>query len=152
MADPENFEDDLFDDLYDDNEGAVAPAQASAPAHAAPAPAPAPSKPQPSFEPAGQPEVDQTPMDTAPAAEENGYGDDYPEDAYDDDDDVDFNLGNGQGFSGSAPPQQEVSTPTYNSSARGPSAKEDGICALVPWVSNQTGRALGKSRNFFGWL
>ena len=45
---------------------------------------------------------------------------------YDDDDDVDFNLGNGSNSAPVAlPPQQEVSTPSYHST-RGPSAKEDG--------------------------
>ncbi|KAI0009946.1 hypothetical protein F4779DRAFT_335641 [Xylariaceae sp. FL0662B] len=128
MADPENFEDDLFDDLYDDNEASVAPAQTSAPAPAVPAP----PKPPPPVEVhvAAQPEVDQTPADVVPMAEENGYGDEYPEENYDDDDDVDFNLGNGPSSSALAPSQQEVSTPTYHTT-RGPSAKEDGTCALV---------------------
>ncbi|KZL76973.1 hypothetical protein CT0861_04073, partial [Colletotrichum tofieldiae] len=130
MTEPENFEEDLFADLYDDD----TPAKPAATQDPAPAPAPAPaSVPQQSIEthvePPAQPEPDY------------GGGDDqmkYEED--DDDDDVDFNLGGdsagggGGGGSGSnyAPPSNGVGNmkheePTYSTStAKNPSAKEDG--------------------------
>jgi hypothetical protein len=118
MAEPENFEDDLFADLYDDNEAApaAAPAAAPVPQYSHPVPeAPANTKP------------DAAPDNGAGHIQGDGYGGDYQEENYDDDDDVDFNLGNGSAgiTTASAPPaRDEVSTPTYNS--RGPSAKEDG--------------------------
>ncbi|KAI5922657.1 hypothetical protein F4810DRAFT_711251 [Camillea tinctor] len=116
MAEPENFEDDLFADLYDDNETSAAPAPLSAP--------PKPQPPPPA-EVVAQPELDQAPVEDVAAVAENGYGDDFQEDNYEDDDDVDFNLGNGPTSNVAAASQQEVSTPTYHAT-RGPSAKEDG--------------------------
>jgi hypothetical protein len=83
--------------------------------------------PQPSVEAPAYPEPDLA-IDTGAAnVQGNGYGGDYQDDNYDDDDDVDFNLGNGS--TGAAPPpaapvKEESSTPTYTT--RGPSAKEDG--------------------------
>ncbi|KAL7623158.1 hypothetical protein AAE478_006839 [Parahypoxylon ruwenzoriense] len=135
MAEPENFDDDLFADLYDDNEAPGGAPPTAAPAQAAPAPAAAPtpsqiSYPQPSIEAPGQPEFNQAPSDIAPVIDENGYGDDYQDENYEDDDDVDFNLGNGPAAGSSVTQsQQEVSTPTFHST-RGPSAKEDGRVAL----------------------
>ncbi|KAI1500762.1 hypothetical protein F5X99DRAFT_226287 [Biscogniauxia marginata] len=124
MAEPESFEDDLFADLYDDNDTSAAPAPAPAPASTSTsAPAPAPPKPQLSAEVVAQPEYDPGHGDIAPTTE-NGY-DDIQEDNYEDDDDVDFNLGNGPSSNVAAPYQQEVSTPTFHTT-RGPSAKEDG--------------------------
>ncbi|KAI1762394.1 hypothetical protein GGR53DRAFT_501793 [Hypoxylon sp. FL1150] len=122
MADGENFEDDLFADLYDDNEPTGAPAPA-APAVQAPA-----ASVQPTVEAPSQFEPDQTPGDVAHTVEENvAYDDTYQDEAYDDDDDVDFNLGNDQSSVNvtAAQPQHEESTPTYHSS-RGSGAKEDG--------------------------
>ncbi|KAI0164383.1 hypothetical protein GGR52DRAFT_119207 [Hypoxylon sp. FL1284] len=131
MADAENFEDDLFADLYDDNEPTAAPA----PAASAPQAAAIPTQPEPqSIEAPGQLELDQAAANVAPvapAAEENGaYDDTYQEDAYDDDDDVDFNLGNDQSSVtataiAAAQSQHDESTPTFHG-ARAPGAKEDG--------------------------
>ncbi|KAI0811354.1 hypothetical protein GGR55DRAFT_678181 [Xylaria sp. FL0064] len=132
MADPENFEDDLFADLYDDNDGsaptAPAPAPVSAPASApAPAPVAAPIAP-PAAEKVPEPQVEQhVPDESAHGVAENGYGGEYHEDAYEDDDDVDFDLGNGPTTSAVAAPtkQEESPGPSFHTT-RGPSAKEDG--------------------------
>ncbi|KAI1336785.1 hypothetical protein F5Y15DRAFT_194739 [Xylariaceae sp. FL0016] len=116
MAEPENFDDDLFADLYDDNDGPAAPAPA--------APA-VPAQPQPPASVAAPVEAAQ-PIENAAPSGENGYGDDYQDDNYEDDDDVAFDLGNGPTNSG--PPaikQDEDSAPSYHTS-KGPSAKEDG--------------------------
>ncbi len=85
-----------------------------------------PSQPQPVNEVVAQPEPEPAPTDVGPRTDDGGYGDDYQEETYDDDDDVDFNLGNGSSNVPAAPPpQQDVSTPSFHST-RGPSAKEDG--------------------------
>ncbi|KAJ3563436.1 hypothetical protein NPX13_g8196 [Xylaria arbuscula] len=128
MADPENFEDDLFADLYED----------SAPTASAPDPKPAPataSVPTPSAVATSiaQPVVDRLPEpqaehdEMAHGAVENGYGDDYHEDAYEDDDDVDFDLGNGPvaGSTAMQAKHEESPGPAFHTT-RGPSAKEDG--------------------------
>jgi hypothetical protein len=104
---------------YDDNDAAAAPAPAAAPAHHEPVAA----------EPIIAPAPASAPFDehAASVGDENGYGHDYNdnEEAYDDDDDeVDFNLGNSSNHA-PAPKQEEVSTPAYHA-ARGPGAKEDG--------------------------
>ncbi|CAH0004793.1 unnamed protein product [Clonostachys byssicola] len=121
MADGENFEEDLFADLYDDNDAAKAPAPA-APA-AAPAPPPQPAAP---VEEAPQPEFhDQTnstsvqPVAVAPTTN-------YDQDD-DDDDDVDFNLGGGGSVApqNAAPHQEDAHSPPYGSVHKA-SAKEDG--------------------------
>ncbi|OTA84708.1 hypothetical protein M434DRAFT_16338 [Hypoxylon sp. CO27-5] len=131
MAEQENFEDDLFADLYDDNDTAAAPAPAAPAAQtpaAAPTHAPAQSNPQPSVETPSQPEINQAPSDVAHTTEENGYDNEYPDETYDDDDDVDFNLGNGSAGAVAVThsnSQQDDSASTYHST-RGPSAKEDG--------------------------
>ncbi|ORY68721.1 uncharacterized protein BCR38DRAFT_137334 [Pseudomassariella vexata] len=116
MAEPENFEEDLFADLYDDNDTAATPAA---------------SKPEPSSEPhaPAAPVPEYNPDESAhAAAEQNGYGEEYHEDTYEDDDDVNFNLGNtASNNDANSHSQQDVSTPTYHShSGRGSSAKEDG--------------------------
>ncbi|KAI1463951.1 uncharacterized protein F4812DRAFT_228349 [Daldinia caldariorum] len=141
MAETENFEDDLFADLYDDNDAAAAPpsaaataatattAAAAAPAaqvSTAPVPTPTPSNPQQSIETPSQYEMDQTHNEVAYTTEENGYGEEYQDENYEDDDDVDFNLGNGpSGAVTAAQPQQDDSASAYHT-ARGASAKEDG--------------------------
>ncbi|KAI0505931.1 hypothetical protein F5B22DRAFT_625984 [Xylaria bambusicola] len=131
MADPENFEDDLFADLYDDNPGSApaAPAPKPAPAMAAvPTPTPAAASiPQSVAEKASEPQAEYVSDEMAHSAVENGYGDDYHEDAYEDDDDVDFDLGNGPAANSTAVPmrQEESLGPAFHTT-RGPSAKEDG--------------------------
>ncbi|KAI0473111.1 hypothetical protein GGR56DRAFT_599421 [Xylariaceae sp. FL0804] len=117
MADPENFEDDLFADLYDDNDTSAA--QASVPS--------ATSQPQPPVEAAAQPGALQPSDNGVPHGLENGYGDDYQDDNYEEDDDVDFNLGNGPTTAAQVAPvkQEETPTPSFHTT-RGPSAKEDG--------------------------
>ncbi|KAL2874348.1 hypothetical protein SGCOL_010519 [Colletotrichum sp. CLE4] len=130
MTEPENFEEDLFADLYDDD----TPAKPAAAQQPAPVPAPAPvAVPQQSVETHAEP---------PPQAEPDyggGGGDDqmrYEEE--DDDDEVDFNLGGdgggggGGGSTGYAPPANgfagnKQEEPTYSTStAKNPSAKEDG--------------------------
>lgn len=114
MTEPENFEDDLFADLYDDNEPAK-PAQ-SQPVAAPPAAAPA------SYETSYSEPAQTTEYDGG------GGGDSHVnnnEEYEEDDDDVDFNLGNGM-------TTQHADTPTYSTptpvaaAVRGPNAKEDG--------------------------
>ncbi|KAI0386757.1 hypothetical protein F5Y04DRAFT_71198 [Hypomontagnella monticulosa] len=139
MAEPENFEDDLFADLYDDNEAAAAPAAAAAAAAApvaqaaqAPPPIATPTPAQlnahQSVEaPSQQPEIDQVYGDPTHTIEENdGYGDDYQDEPYEDDDDVDFNLGNGSAGAIAAAQQEHDDSASAYHSTRGPSAKEDG--------------------------
>ncbi|KAI0868871.1 hypothetical protein GGS24DRAFT_480852 [Hypoxylon argillaceum] len=131
MADPENFEDDLFADLYDDNDASApnAPATVSAPAPA-PAAAPAPvvaSIPLPVVEKFPEPQTEHVFNEATHGAAENGYGDDYHDEAYDDEDDVDFDLGNGPISNAMAvqAKQEESPGPTFHTT-RGPSSKEDG--------------------------
>ncbi|KAF2969594.1 hypothetical protein GQX73_g3967 [Xylaria multiplex] len=129
MADADNFEDDLFADLYDDNDGSAPPALTSTSA-SAPAPAPAPvvaSIPPPVTEQVPEPQIEHIPDEVAHGTVENGYGDDYHDDAYDDDDDVDFDLGNGPTISNMAAPAKKEESPGSSfHTTRGPSAKEDG--------------------------
>lgn len=82
---------------------------------------------QSSIEAPSQPEPEQAYGNAVSAAEEtNVYDDSYQDEAYDDDDDVDFNLGDGPSTSAAAmQPQHEESTPMYNTT-RGPATKEDG--------------------------
>ncbi|KAI8956598.1 hypothetical protein F5Y11DRAFT_361584 [Daldinia sp. FL1419] len=136
MAETENFEDDLFADLYDDNDAAAVPPPVAAVASAvqiptAPALASAPSNPQQSVETPSHHEIDQTHSEMAYTTEENGYGEEYQDENYEDDDDVDFNLGNGpSGAVAIAQPQQDDSTSTYPAT-RGASAKEDGHSSRI---------------------
>ncbi|KAI2624080.1 hypothetical protein GGS21DRAFT_532878 [Xylaria nigripes] len=140
MADPENFEDDLFADLYDDNDTSALQAAAHLPAHApatatvsapalvpAPTPVPIPTVTPPLAEKQPETQIEQAPDDMVYNAVENGYGDAYHEDAYEEDDDVDFDLGNGPTNNVTAAPakQEESPGPTFHTT-RGPSAKEDG--------------------------
>lgn len=115
---------------YDDNEPSTSNPPAPAPAAAAPPVAAAPSQPQPVADLPAQPDPVAAPTNLGPKIENNGYGDDYQEDTYDDDDDVDFNLGNDSGSTPVPPPPQQQqhddSAPAYHQSGRGSSAKEDG--------------------------
>ncbi|KAF3005531.1 hypothetical protein E8E14_004900 [Neopestalotiopsis sp. 37M] len=124
MAENENFEDDLFADLYDDNDVPSAPAAAPA--------APPPQKVEPTYEPAQAAaapiaEVNASYDNYAPSGDVHGQGGDYhdAEEAYDDDDDVDFNLGNGSSHNVAPKQEESVAAPTFHS-AKGPGAKEDG--------------------------
>ncbi|KAI8946768.1 hypothetical protein F4801DRAFT_42971 [Xylaria longipes] len=120
---------------YDDNDG-LAPT-ATAPASApAPVPAPAPvaaSITPPVAQKAPEPQPEHAFDEMTHGAAENGYGDDYHEDAYDDDDDVDFDLGNGPTNSTMAAPMkhEESPGPSFHTT-RGPSAKEDGELYSLP--------------------
>jgi len=99
MAEPENFEEDLFADLYTEDD--------SAPKHTAAATV--------KSEPAAASEVK-----VEESAEQNGDGDEQMYGGeHDDDDEIDFNLGNGGGNEQNydVPPHQE---------AHGPGIKEDG--------------------------
>lgn len=115
------------------------PAPASAPA-SAPAPAPtlaaapvASTAPHPVTEKLPEFQTTQASEDVARGTVENTYGDDYQEDTYEEEDEVDFDLGNGPS-SGTATTTAALAVPTkYEESpgpsfhtTRGPSAKEDG--------------------------
>ncbi|KAF4121048.1 RNA-binding protein Musashi [Geosmithia morbida] len=122
MADPENFEEDLFADLYDDNDASKGPAPAPAPATAPPAPAPAPVQETRTEDAAGHDHA----HDAGAAEDMNQDQDDD-----DDDDDVDFNLGGGNAHTGpSAAVAQEqhvqAPTPPQYGSVHKASAKDDG--------------------------
>ncbi|KAI1178632.1 hypothetical protein F4777DRAFT_537324 [Nemania sp. FL0916] len=138
MADPENFEDDLFADLYDDNDASAptAPVPVAAPAPAvAPAAAQTPvsiSIPVPLPEQIAAPQVEHVADEAVHGTTENGYGDDYHEEAYDDEDDVDFDLGNGPATTAIAPSTklEESPGPVFHTT-RGPSAKEDGYGLIL---------------------
>lgn len=118
MADPENFDDDLFADLYDDNDNATAPAP------------PVAKTTQPA-EPAAPAVSNNHADDSANHDDSYAHGDENNEDAYEDDDDeVDFNLGNDAGTpvtSAPAPsmPAKEEFEPTF-ASAKPSASKEDG--------------------------
>ncbi|KAJ4133495.1 hypothetical protein NW768_005081 [Fusarium equiseti] len=120
MTEPENFEDDLFADLYDDND-APKPAPAPAPAAAAPAAPPAPEV---------QPPTNSHNDDDHNAAYQHqdvGGDEHMNQDQDDDDDDVDFNLGGGGygGHTGQAGMHDDAQTPPYGTVHKA-SAKEDG--------------------------
>ncbi|KAK6074321.1 nuclear polyadenylated RNA-binding protein [Seiridium cupressi] len=120
MAETENFEDDLFADLYDDNDGpSAAPAPAAAPAPKVEAPA-APA----AAEEAASAQYDQY----VPTGDENGQSGDYHEneEVYDDDDDVDFNLGNGSSHNIAVKQEEHVEAPSFHHAAKGSGSKEDG--------------------------
>ncbi|KAI9900195.1 hypothetical protein N3K66_004457 [Trichothecium roseum] len=93
MADQENFEDDLFADLYDDNDASKG--------QAAPAAAPAPQPVAPPSEPSA-PESNMN--DHHAGGDNQGVDEDD-----DDDDDVDFNLGGSSNMmqQQQPPPQQQ---------------------------------------------
>ncbi|KAI0885428.1 uncharacterized protein GGS22DRAFT_129082 [Annulohypoxylon maeteangense] len=125
----ENLEIDLFADLYDDD-GApasipAAAAPAAQPSNPVPAPATTSFNQQPAVESYSRPENDQDHNDVAHTIEENGYGDEYQDDNYDDDDDVDFNLGNGPTGAVTAVHNHQDDSSVFHTT-RGPSAKEDG--------------------------
>ncbi|KAF7537446.1 hypothetical protein G7Z17_g12854 [Cylindrodendrum hubeiense] len=120
MTEPENFEEDLFADLYEDND-------ASKPAPPPKAPAPVVPEPQPIH-----PSVNEQPG----ISYDHDIGGDETmnQDLDDDDDEVDFNLGGGGGGGGggmsnmmnhaSAP--EDVPTPPPYGTVHKASAKEDG--------------------------
>ncbi|KAH6652695.1 hypothetical protein BKA67DRAFT_536421 [Truncatella angustata] len=159
MADNENFEDDLFADLYDDNEAAAAAAPA-APVAPAPAAAPVTRQAAPAEAVAPAAEHDAAQYDQyMPTGDDNGHSGDYHdnEDAYDDDDDVDFNLGNGSSSAHNAGlrHEEEVAMPSFHS--KGPSNKgEDGYqkasrkASIIPCVKHRPLRDREKSDFFAG--
>lgn len=116
MTEPENFEDDLFADLYNDDEPAAKAPAATEPFVLAP---PAP--------------------DTVKSADEsNDHQDQNGVDSYmnhdeaeEDDDDVDFNLGNNGNGTMNHNQHNDASSsysapPPAAAPAKGPNAKEDG--------------------------
>lgn len=112
MTEAENFEDDLFADLYEDTD-----AKPTAPATSAVQNADTKAPEQ--HEPAAAP---------APAGDEESAGyDAMNQDADDDEDDVDFNLGGGNASSSTnLMPQDDMpATPPYGTVHKA-SAKEDG--------------------------
>lgn len=122
MTEPENFEEDLFADLYADDEPAGKP---SVPAvHSEPSPV-------------AVPEVSQPAPDTSHASNSHGVGDTQMHEEYDeeeeDDDDVDFNLGdNSTGPKIATPSYHDAPAPAPAPAAsappsnKGPNSKEDG--------------------------
>ncbi|GJN86599.1 hypothetical protein PLIIFM63780_010180 [Purpureocillium lilacinum] len=113
MTEPENFEEDLFADLYDDNDaskGAPAPPPAAAPVNDAPG------------------DSGEAAASMTRDAENAAGGEEMVHDAEDDDDDdeVDFNLGGGSTVAAPAPQHDDTpSTPPYGTVHKA-SAKEDG--------------------------
>ncbi|KAF3345358.1 hypothetical protein VD0002_g1743 [Verticillium dahliae] len=124
MTEPENFEDDLFADLYDDDAAPSKPAAAAPPTTASvPAPVVEPAAPAPAYNEAHNEAPAQTHQDE-PADNQIAYDDD-------DDDDVDFNLGGGAPAPPPPPPangfsHHEETSYSGRGSAKNPSAKEDG--------------------------
>ncbi|KAH7149672.1 hypothetical protein B0J13DRAFT_312308 [Dactylonectria estremocensis] len=120
MTEPENFEEDLFADLYEDND-----ASKSAPPPKAPAPVVPETQPiHPSIN--DQPGI---------SYDHDAGGDEaMNQDQDDDDDDVDFNLGGGGGGGGGgmgnnmnhAASLDDVPTPPPYGTVHKASAKEDG--------------------------
>jgi hypothetical protein len=108
---------------YDDNDGASAPA----PAAATTAPAPKVEAP---VVPVTTHQVDDLAQydHYVPTGDENGQNGDYNEneEAYDDDDDVDFNLGNGSSHNVTQKQEENAATPSFHHAAKGSSSKEDG--------------------------
>ncbi|KAL9942262.1 hypothetical protein ACHAQF_006541 [Verticillium nonalfalfae] len=125
MTEPENFEDDLFADLYDDDAAPSKPAAAAPPTIASvPAPVVEPAPPAPAYNEAHNEAPVQINQDE-PADNQIAYDDD------DDDDDVDFNLGGGAPAPPPPPPangfsHHEETSYSGRGSAKNPSAKEDG--------------------------
>jgi RNA-binding protein Musashi len=116
MADGDNFEEDIFADLYDDNDAAKpgAAPEAPAPSHDAP------SKPQP--------EDDQDHAMPSMKTDDEQHDQAYDDD---DDDDVDFNLGGGGGAAASSvmhqgPSHDDAGSPPSYGAVHKASAKEDG--------------------------
>lgn len=111
MTEPENFEDDLFADLYDDNDTTKAP-----PAPAVPAAESSKTENQSSA-----PTSNETTQQDHHMDQEGGDDDD------EDDDDVDFNLGGRDNSNTVAATSHDTdaSTPPYGTVHKA-SAKDDG--------------------------
>ncbi|PNP59405.1 hypothetical protein THARTR1_00895 [Trichoderma harzianum] len=112
MTEAENFEDDLFADLYEDTDAKPTAPVASAVQNTD-------TKAHEQVEPAAAP---------APAGDEDHAGyDAMNQDADDDEDDVDFNLGGGNASSSThvMPHDEMPTTPPYGTVHKA-SAKEDG--------------------------
>ncbi|KAL2118454.1 hypothetical protein VTJ04DRAFT_8114 [Mycothermus thermophilus] len=129
MTEPENFDDELFADLYNDDEPAGQPARA-----------PETDKTQ-STEQTAQASSHVNGNDTGQQADQNGGDDGDEEEEEDDDDDIDFNLGNVPTTALSTQHDRQAShesqeqhedkptpsaAPAPAAPARGPNAKEDG--------------------------
>ncbi|KAJ3510513.1 hypothetical protein NM208_g15520 [Fusarium decemcellulare] len=116
MTEPENFEDDLFADLYDDND-----ASKTAPPPVAAAPS------APDVQPPNPSNNDQN---GSPQNYDMGGDEPMTQDQDDDDDDVDFNLGGGSSGGGGHTSQiaahDDVPTPPPYGTVHKASAKEDG--------------------------
>ncbi|OIW28859.1 hypothetical protein CONLIGDRAFT_645022 [Coniochaeta ligniaria NRRL 30616] len=144
MTEPENFEDDLFADLYNDDEPAPKP-QAAPDQSAAEQPPAADDSYEPPQEP-NQQYNDQNGQDSY-----MNQGDGVEEE---DDDDVDFNLGNGNSAAQhdqdhdneDAPHGYGIPQQQHHGHSRGPNSKEDGM-----FVRDESyGRVDDTSGNSFG--
>ncbi|KAK9438683.1 heterogeneous nuclear ribonucleoprotein HRP1 [Metarhizium brunneum] len=108
MTEPENFEEDLFADLYDDNDAAAKP----------------PPAPVPVAEPSTNDQQNSAPRPSDAANDDEEMHHDGGDE--EDDDDVDFNLGGGSSNAVAAPHQDPgSSTPPYGTVHKA-SAKDDG--------------------------
>ncbi|KAH8910992.1 hypothetical protein BR93DRAFT_934543 [Coniochaeta sp. PMI_546] len=124
MTEPENFEDDLFADLYNDDEPAPKPQAASDQPAAAQPPAD-----DDSYEPSQEPNQQYNDQNGQDSYMNQGDGGDE-----DDDDDVDFNLGNGNSTAHHDHDHDHEDTPQgygipqqqHPGHSRGPNSKEDG--------------------------
>ncbi|KAF7554822.1 hypothetical protein G7046_g6717 [Stylonectria norvegica] len=116
MTEPETFEEDLFADLYEDND----------PTKAAPAPAPPPKAPVPA---APVYQAIENHDQVAISHDQVQGGDEHmnqDQDDDDDDDDVDFNLGGGNNNMNHGISQDDHPTPPQFGNFHKASAKEDG--------------------------
>ncbi|KAI5462676.1 hypothetical protein BGZ63DRAFT_221392 [Mariannaea sp. PMI_226] len=115
MTEPENFEEDLFADLYDDNDASKA-----APPPKAPAPAVTDNQP-------AQPIANEQPgvFHDADIGGDEVMG--HEQDDDDEDDDVDFNLGGGpSNHAGHTAMHEDPPSPPPFGTVHKASAKEDG--------------------------
>jgi len=125
MAEPENFEEDLFADLYDDNDAAKA---APAPSSGGQPPAAPAQEAKPQIANGSQNNYGSGAADNAAtqaAVDNASHGQEYE----DDDDDVDFNLGGPQDTSpsmGHTGHHDEVMSPVTQGGFQKSSSKEDG--------------------------
>ncbi|KAK4152920.1 hypothetical protein C8A00DRAFT_15826 [Chaetomidium leptoderma] len=134
MTEPENFDDELFADLYNDDEPAGRPTRAPEPDQYSAVPAAAPEIKHEHAEDAGQHQD----YNGGEAAQVK-----YDEEEEDDDDEIDFNLGNGPSAAVTHHDHHENQDhhdhndhydekPAYNAApapavhAKGPNSKEDG--------------------------
>ncbi|SPQ21028.1 0e34a65d-c222-471a-9abc-2cb7bbf421ba [Thermothielavioides terrestris] len=122
MTEPENFDDELFADLYNDDEPAAKTTSAPEPDHYSAAQSAAPEGKNDEAEDTGQSQ-DYNGGDSAQVKDEDEVEEE-------EDDEIDFNLGNGPSTTVTQTHRDEKPThsapPAPAAPAKGPNAKEDG--------------------------